>query len=56
MAHDGRALRFQGRQGRALRRDGVVHVEVVIANGEPAAVSIAGDACILFSASLDGAA
>ncbi|RQO63728.1 PhzF family isomerase [Variovorax sp. KBW07] len=56
MAHDGRALRFQGRQGRALRRDGIVHVEVMIANGEPVAVSIAGDACILFSASLDGAA
>lgn len=58
MPHDGQALRFQGRQGRALRRDGIVHVEVAIANanGEPVAVSIAGDACILFCASLDSVA
>ena len=52
LPHDGRSVRFQGRQGRALRRDGVVHVEVMIDNDEPAAVSIAGDACILFSAVL----
>lgn len=52
MPHDGRVLRFQGRQGRALRRDGIVHVEVAVTNGEPMAVSIAGEACILFSALL----
>lgn len=54
LPHDGRSLCFQGRQGRALRRDGIVHVEVTIDNDEPTAVSIAGDACILFSAVLQG--
>ncbi|XAH23115.1 PhzF family isomerase [Xylophilus sp. GW821-FHT01B05] len=54
MPHDGLALRFQGRQGRALRRDGIVHVEVAVVDGEPSAVAIAGDACILFSAVLQG--
>ena len=39
-------------EGRALRRDGVVHVEVRIVDGAPVEVTIAGDACILFSASL----
>ena len=53
LPHDGRNLRFEGRQGRALRRDGVVHVAVGIDNHAPATVSIAGDACILFSAVLN---
>lgn len=52
MPHDGATLRFAGHQGRALRRDGVVHVEVRIVDGAPVEVTIAGDACILFSASL----
>lgn len=53
MAHDGKLLRFDGHQGRALRRDGVVHVEVAIGQGAPQAVSISGSAVILFSAPLD---
>ncbi|MEJ6001466.1 PhzF family phenazine biosynthesis isomerase [Paucibacter soli] len=52
---DGRRLRLAGHQGRALGRDGVVHVEVQIdAAGAPSEVSIAGDSCILFSAELPG--
>ena len=54
MPHDGATLRFAGHQGRALRRDGVVHVEVRIVDDAPVEVTIAGDACILFAASLDG--
>ncbi|WP_338761363.1 PhzF family phenazine biosynthesis isomerase [Massilia sp. METH4] len=46
IAHDGRRLVFEGHQGRALGRDGIVHVEVEIAGGAPAAVTIAGDAVI----------
>jgi PhzF family phenazine biosynthesis protein len=53
MAHDGKMLRFDGHQGRALRRDGVVHVEVAIEQGAPLQVSISGSAVILFSAPLD---
>jgi len=54
MAHDAGVLAFEGRQGRALRRDGVVHVHVDIdADGRtPHRVTIAGDAVILFSTSL----
>ncbi len=55
MAHDGRKLCFDGHQGRALRRDGVVHVCVAIARDEPVKVTIRGDATILFSAMLDTA-
>ena len=54
MRHDGASLRFAGHQGRALRRDGTVHVEVRIVDDAPVEVTIAGDACILFSAPLDG--
>ncbi|WP_395408022.1 PhzF family isomerase [Pseudoduganella sp. UC29_106] len=55
MAHDGVSLAFEGHQGRALRREGVVHVRVDIAvgaNGDaaPQRVTIAGDAAILFRA------
>ncbi|MBB3219704.1 PhzF family phenazine biosynthesis isomerase [Pseudoduganella umbonata] len=46
MAHDSERLAFEGHQGRALGRDGVVHVDVEIAAGEPAVVTIAGDAVI----------
>lgn len=52
MAHDGRLLRFDGHQGRALGRDGVVHVEVDIERGEPSQVAIRGSAAILFCAPL----
>ncbi|MDT9001917.1 PhzF family isomerase [Paucibacter sp. APW11] len=55
MAHDGQCLRLQGHQGRALQRDGVVHVQVQIeTDGSAGEVSIAGDSCILFSAEVPG--
>jgi PhzF family phenazine biosynthesis protein len=55
MEHDGVSLAFEGHQGRALRRDGVVHLRVDIAPDDdggaaPQRVSIAGDAVILFRA------
>jgi PhzF family phenazine biosynthesis protein len=46
MPHDGSRLAFEGHQGRALGRDGIVHVTVDIEAGEPASVTIAGDAVI----------
>ncbi|HEY1150976.1 MAG TPA: PhzF family phenazine biosynthesis isomerase [Pseudoduganella sp.] len=61
MTHLGESLAFEGHQGRALRRDGVVHVRVDVArdgNGgaEPRRVSISGDAVILFRAALTAVA
>jgi PhzF family phenazine biosynthesis protein len=50
MRHNGVRLVFDGHQGRALRREGVVTVMVDIRQGEPVGVSIKGDAVILFSA------
>ena len=55
MRHDGVKLIFDGHQGRALRRDGVVNVMVEIEHGEPVNVSIKGDAVMLFSAALNAA-
>ncbi len=52
MNHDGRRLHFNGHQGRAIGRDGVVSVLVDIQNKEPTQVSIKGDAVILFTAPL----
>jgi PhzF family phenazine biosynthesis protein len=52
MAHNGRELVFDGHQGRAMRRDGVVRVRVAVEEGAPAAVTISGQAVILFSARL----
>jgi PhzF family phenazine biosynthesis protein len=52
MRHDGRQLRFDGHQGRALGRDGVVKVRVDIEAGQATAVAIEGDAVMLFSAPL----
>jgi PhzF family phenazine biosynthesis protein len=52
MACDDGVLAFEGHQGRAIRRDGIVQVRVDGAAGEPQRVSIAGDAVILFSAPL----
>jgi PhzF family phenazine biosynthesis protein len=53
MRHDNRQLSFEGHQGRALRRDGIVHVTVDIDSGEPRRVSIHGDAVLLFTAELE---
>lgn len=50
MAHDGKTLRVQGHQGRALGRDGVVDVTVTIRDSQPDKVTISGTAVILFHA------
>ncbi len=50
MAHDGKTLRVQGHQGRALGRDGIVDVTVVIRDNQPEKVTITGSAVILFHA------
>ncbi|MFM0337125.1 PhzF family isomerase [Paraburkholderia fungorum] len=53
MPNDGVKLTFDGHQGRALRRDGVVKVTVDIQDGEPVRVSIKGEAVMLFSTALN---
>lgn len=53
MAHDGRELVFEGRQGRALRREGLVRVNVEVKDGAPVNVKISGEAVTLFSAPLE---
>ncbi|EPO5273228.1 PhzF family isomerase [Citrobacter braakii] len=50
MAHDGKTLRVQGHQGRALGRDGIVDVTVTIRDNQPEKVTITGSAVILFHA------
>lgn len=50
MAHDGKTLRVQGHQGRALGRDGIVDVTVAIRDNQPEKVTITGSAVILFHA------
>lgn len=52
MKHDNHQLSFEGHQGRAIRRDGIVHVTVDIEGGQPKQVSIHGDAVLLFTAEL----
>lgn len=49
-AHDGKTLRVQGHQGRALGRDGIVDVTVTIRENQPEKVTITGSAVILFHA------
>lgn len=48
--HDGKTLRVQGHQGRALGRDGIVDVTVAIRDNQPEKVTITGSAVILFHA------
>ncbi|HAU6492818.1 TPA: hypothetical protein JD895_15290, partial [Citrobacter freundii] len=50
MPHDGKTLRVQGHQGRALGRDGIVDVTVAICENLPEKVTITGSAVILFHA------
>lgn len=51
--HDGMELVFDGHQGRAMRRDGVVRVRVAVEGGAPVRVTISGEAVILFSTPLE---
>lgn len=50
MKHDGKTLNIKGHQGRALGRDGIVDIEVMIRDNQPAKVTITGNAVILFHA------
>ena len=50
LPHDGNVLRVKGHQGRALGRDGVIEVTVIIRNNQPEKVTISGTAVILFHA------
>lgn len=50
MVHDGKLLRVQGHQGRALGRDGIVDIAVTIRDNQPEKVTISGAAVILFHA------
>ena len=50
MPHDGKTLRVQGHQGRALGRGGIVDVTVAIRENLPEKVTITGSAVILFHA------
>ncbi|MGO4377823.1 PhzF family isomerase [Pseudoduganella sp. RAF53_2] len=48
MPHGEHELNFEGHQGHAMRRDGIVYVRVAVSGGAPKSVTIAGDAVILF--------
>jgi PhzF family phenazine biosynthesis protein len=50
--HDGLRVTFRSRQGEAMGRPGTVDVHVEISNGMPEAVSITGEAVIVFRAEL----
>lgn len=50
MQHDGKRLHVTGHQGRALGRDGIVEIDVVIQDNQPEKVTISGNAVILFHA------
>jgi len=50
--HNGKFFSFKSKQGEAIKREGICHVEVFIENGEPVKVKIGGYAIIAFKASL----
>nr|WP_281718825.1 PhzF family phenazine biosynthesis isomerase [Pandoraea apista] len=53
MCHDGRTLKFEGHQERAMHREGVVHGEVDIEESQPKLVKIQGNAVNLFTVPFD---
>jgi PhzF family phenazine biosynthesis protein len=52
--HNGESFSFRAQQGEAIQRQGVVHVQVKIAEGEPQTVQVGGDAVIVWSGELTG--
>lgn len=50
--HDGASLRFNGLQGEAMGREGIIGVDVSIDDGEPVEVRISGEAIIVFRSEL----
>jgi PhzF family phenazine biosynthesis protein len=50
--HDQSVFKFRARQGEAIKRSGIIEVEVKIENEEPIEVKVAGNAVILFESEL----
>jgi PhzF family phenazine biosynthesis protein len=48
--HDSKFFSFKSKQGEAIKREGICHVEVFIENGEPVKVKIGGYAVVTFKA------
>lgn len=45
-------LLFKAKQGEAIKRPGIIEVEVIIENNEPVEVKISGNAVIVFKSEL----
>lgn len=52
VSHDGKILKFKGRQGEAMGRPGIAHVEIEIENERPVKVKVGGEAVIVFQTGL----
>lgn len=50
--HDNSLFLFKSKQGEAIKRSGIVEVEVIIEDNEPVEVKISGNAVIVFKAEL----
>ena len=50
--HDNKSFRFKAKQGEAIKRAGIIEVEVKIENNEPVEVKISGNAVIIFKSEL----
>jgi PhzF family phenazine biosynthesis protein len=50
--HDNSVFRFKARQGEAIKRPGIIEVEVKIEDGEPVEVKVSGNAVIVFKSEL----
>lgn len=50
--HDKKSFRFKAKQGEAIKRAGIIEVEVKIENNEPVEVKISGNAVVIFKSEL----
>lgn len=50
--HDNSLFKFRAKQGEAIKRSGIIEVEVIIENNEPIEVKISGNAVIVFKSEL----
>jgi PhzF family phenazine biosynthesis protein len=50
--HDNSVFRFKAKQGEAIKRPGIIEVEVKIEDGEPVEVKVSGNAVIVFKSEL----
>lgn len=51
--HDNSLFLFKAKQGEAIKRSGIIEVQVIIENNEPVEVKISGNAVIVFKAELE---